>query len=123
MDDYNMRMIVVSSQYFYEHFQVCIDISLLFSAFICPHGQCYEIKPIVLTNTKKQQLDYSKSEHVFCLTITELVDSVKERYPDLSDHLNIASIENGNRPTGANDEQGDTSSSSSSSSHVRSCCC
>lgn len=35
MDDYNMRMIVVSSQYFYEHFQVWIELSLFFSKFIC----------------------------------------------------------------------------------------
>ena len=74
---------------------------------------------MVLTNAKSQQVEYMKNEHLFCLTITEFVDSVKEGYPELSDHLNIASIENSNRPTGSDEEHAQSSTSSSSSSHVR----
>ena len=53
------------------------------------------------------------------MTITEFVDSVKEDYPELSDHLNIASIESSNRPTGNDEEHSQSSASSSASSHVR----
>ena len=59
-----------------------------------------------------------KNEHLFCLTITEFVDSVKESYPELSDHLNIASIENSNRPIGGDEGHAQSSTSSSPSSHV-----
>ena len=73
---------------------------------------------MVITNAKSQQVEYVKNEHLFCLTISEFVDSVKEGYPELSDHLNIASIENSNRPTGGDEEHAQSSTSSSSSSHV-----
>ena len=48
---------------------------------------------MVLTNTVQQQTVYSKHSHVSCMTITEFVDSLREDYSGLSDHLNLASIE------------------------------
>ncbi|KNB43110.1 hypothetical protein JH06_4221 [Blastocystis sp. subtype 4] len=75
IDDYNVRLLVTATQYFYEHFK------------------SYEIVPMVLTNTVQQQTVYSKHSHVSCMTITEFVDSLREDYSGLSDHLNLASIE------------------------------
>ena len=85
LDDYNLRLLVVATQYFYEHFKVRNG-EIVFL-------QSYEIVPVVLTNTLQQQSSYSKYSHVSCKTITEFVDALKEKYSGLSDHLNIASIE------------------------------
>ena len=53
---------------------------------------------MVLTNTVLQKTEYSKHTHVNCMTITELVESLKDEYSGLSDHLNLASIENNASP-------------------------
>lgn len=48
---------------------------------------------MIITNTRVQQSNYLKSDHIRCITVTELVEMAKEVAPTLSDHLNIASIE------------------------------
>lgn len=63
---------------------------------------------MILTNHSVLQQKYLETSAIQCITIssvsispfshTQLVESIKDKYPTLGDHLNVASIEAGEHP-------------------------